>query len=262
MQLAHAHTQDRARPETVREKRSWERVRRAEREYYRRLNSVASQVDMIVKSMMGDFVEDPHKVSQVQTALRFYATALRPWAESVAKSMIVDVSRRDEAVWAALAKEMSRDLRNEIKNAPTGQYLRRMLTENVDLITSLPTEAANRVHKMTVQALHTSERAASISQKIMRTGDVTRARAMLIARTEVARTASGLVEARSLHVGSEGYIWRTVGDGDVRKEHKKLNGRFFKWSDPPVSGSSGEKAHAGQIYNCRCYPEPVIPEIK
>jgi hypothetical protein len=28
-----------------------------------------------------------------------------------------------------------------------------------------------------------------------------------------------------------------------------------------VAGEQGEHAHAGMIYNCRCYPEPVIPEI-
>ena len=83
---------------------------------------------------------------------------------------------------------------------------------------------------------------------------------MLIARTEVARTASGLTEARARHVGSDGYFWRTAKDADVRDSHRQMEGKFVKWNEPPTL-SDGTVTHAGQIYNCRCYAEPVINEL-
>jgi uncharacterized protein with gpF-like domain len=37
-----------------------------------------------------------------------------------------------------------------------------------------------------------------------------------------------------------------------------MEGKFVTWDDPPTL--DGMKGHAGQFPNCRCYPEPVIPE--
>jgi uncharacterized protein with gpF-like domain len=68
-----------------------------------------------------------------------------------------------------------------------------------------------------------------------------------------------LTQARAEHIGSEGYIWRTSNDSDVRHSHKEMNGRYVRWDTPPRL-SDGTVTHAGQIYNCRCYPEPVIPD--
>lgn len=111
-----------------------------------------------------------------------------------------------------------------------------------------------------IEAMPGGVRASETAKEIERTGDVTRSRADLIARTETTRAATSMVEARARHVGSEGYIWRTVGDVDVREIHKKLEGKFVRWDSPPVAGENGERAHAGAIYNCRCWPEPVIPD--
>lgn len=250
---------DRARPETREERSAFFRARKTETEYARALRQIARHVGEIVRQI-APAPGDMAAASLVSVALRRYAEALRPWATVASARMIADVSRRDELAWARQARAMGLSLRREIKSAPTGTMLRDLLQENVGLITSLPTQAAERVHKLTLEGLVEGSRYSELQREILRTGDVTTSRATLIARTETARTASGLTEARALHVGSEGYIWRSMEDGDVRKEHKKLNGRYFRWDDPPVAGSKGERAHAGQIYNCRCYPEPVIPD--
>jgi len=92
----------------------------------------------------------------------------------------------------------------------------------------------------------------------MESGDVARSRALLIARTEVTRTATTLTQARAEHIGSEGYIWRTAGDGDVRPSHRAMNGKFVRWDSPPTLDNL--TGHAGCVPNCRCYAEPVIPD--
>lgn len=156
------------------------------------------------------------------------------------------------------AADLSRELRLEIRAAPTGATMQALMAEQVTLIKSIPLEAAQRVHKLTIEGIEDSTRASEISKAIQASGDVAKSRADLIARTEVARTASTLTEARALHVGSPGYFWRTSHDGDVRESHKKMEGKFVAWSDPPtIDGMTG---HAGQFPNCRCYTEPVIPE--
>ncbi|MBU66431.1 MAG: phage head morphogenesis protein [Cupriavidus sp.] len=175
--------------------------------------------------------------------------------------MLTEVNRRDESAWMQNAADLSRALRQEIRTAPTGATMQALMAEQVTLIKSIPLDAAKRVHTLTIEGIEDSTRAAEISKAIQASGDVAKSRADLIARTEVSRTASTLTEARALHVGSPGYFWRTAADSDVREDHRELEGKFIPWDQPPIADKrTGRRAHAGCIYGCRCYPEPVIPE--
>lgn len=174
--------------------------------------------------------------------------------------MIADVNRRNERAWKENGQEIGRALRNEIAYAPTGQAFTRLMNLQVGLIKSIPLDAAQRVHELTTEGLLTGERAKSIAAQIMATEEVSKAKATLIARTEVARTASVLTEARARFIGSEGYIWRSSGDGDVRPTHKEMNGKYVRWDTPPKTDKGLAPYHAGCGPNCRCYPDPVIPD--
>ena len=230
---------------------------RLEAEYMRALRHLTKQVDQIVKGMApGGKVRDS---MELQKVLRAYSKAIEPWARSVAQKMVYRIARKDESAWAKLGKAMGRELRKEIASAPTGMFLREFLEEQVTLITSLPIEAADRVHKLTLEGVVTSRRAEEIQKDILATGHVTEVRARLIARTEVARTAAGLTMARAKHVGSTHYIWRSSMDGTVRESHKKMNGTVIPWDHAPLL-EDGTRTHAGMIYNCRCYPDPILTE--
>lgn len=232
---------------------------RLEAEYMRSLRMLAKQIDHIVKSMApGGVVTDS---AELQKTLRSYGSAIRPWATSVASKMVNRIASFDDKRWFKMSEQMGVALKRELQRAPTGQWLRKYLEENVELITSLPLDAAQRVHDLTFGALSTGRRAEEIQKDILATGDVTLSRARLIARTEVARTASGLVQSRCTHIGLTHYVWRTSMDATVRESHKKMNGRVFAWNEEPTL-DDGTKCHAGQIYNCRCYPDPVLPDLK
>lgn len=200
---------------------------------------------------------DPSALPSIADMMRRYAEAIAPWAVTTAQRMVEDVNGRDLANWRALTAEMSSELRREILTAPTGEAMRELLDQQVTLIKSIPLEAAQRVHELTINGIEDSTRAREIAAEIMRSGQVAESRAMLIARTEVARTSSTLTQARAQSVGSDGYVWRTSRDGDVRTSHKKMNGKFVRWDDPPTLDNL--TGHAGCLPNCRCYPEPVIP---
>lgn len=234
------------------------RVRRAERMFARQLLAVAHSCGRMAKLYDPD---RPETVHWLVGTLREYASSIEPWAEAAGERMLAEVARRDAQAWARHSANMSVALRREIQQAPTGELMRVLLSEQVELITSLPREAAARVQELAVRSVEAGERPGTVAEEILRTGEVAESRARLIARTEVARASSKLTEARARYIGSEGYIWRTAGDRDVRPQHRALNGRYFDWDSPPVAGSSGERAHAGQIYNCRCVPEPVVPEV-
>lgn len=202
--------------------------------------------------------DDPEKVTGLVEMMRRYSEALGPWAESAAASMVSEVNERSLAVWKASGMQISESLRAEILRAPTGEEMRRLMASQVHLIKSIPTEAAKRVHELTIKGLEDSSRAKEIAAEIMRSGEVAKSRAMLIARTEVARASATLTQARAEYVGSEGYVWRTSKDGDVRPSHKKMNGSLIKWNSPPTL--DGMTGHAGCLPNCRCWADVQLPE--
>lgn len=232
---------------------------RLESEYMRSLRMLAKQIDHIVKAMApGGVVSDS---LELQKVLRNYGTAIRPWATSVAAKMVNKIAAVDDKRWFKMSEQMGQALKREMQRSPTGEWLRQYLHENIELITSLPSDAADRVHDLTFGALSTGRRAEEIQKDILNTGEVTLSRARLIARTEVARTASGLVQSRATHIGLTHYVWRTSMDATVRESHKKMNGRVFAWAEEPLL-DDGTRCHAGQIWNCRCYPDPVLPDLK
>lgn len=172
--------------------------------------------------------------------------------------MVAEVAQRDERSWFKIADQMGEALRKEIRDAPIGQVMRARQAEQVTLITSLPREAAERVQHMTREGIVKGWRPDRIAAEIMKTGDVTLARATLIARTETGRTSTLLTQARAEHVGSPGYIWTTAQDSDVRASHKAMSGKFVAWDAPPTL--DGLTGHAGALPNCRCFVSPVIPD--
>jgi SPP1 gp7 family putative phage head morphogenesis protein len=197
---------------------------------------------------------EPAKLIQ---ALRSYSDWITDWAAAVAESMVADVARRDESMWRSHSKEMGRRLREELTNSPTGGVLRDLQASQVELIKSIPLAAAERVHHLTSEAVLQSKRASEVAAEILKTEAVTETKARLIARTEVARAQSNLVQARAQYAGSEGYIWRTAEDGDVRPSHNAMEGKYVRWSSPPTL--DGLTGHAGTLPNCRCFAEPVFP---
>jgi SPP1 gp7 family putative phage head morphogenesis protein len=233
------------------------RARKAEAGYARQLRKLAKHVGDIVEAMWAP--DRPEVADQIRAVLDRYAQAVRPWAEAVGSRMVAEVAARDRSAWRRTGAAMGRQLAWEIDNAPVGSVLQQRMAEQVELITSLPRDAAERVHRLTLEGITGGRRASDIATEILRSGEVTRSRANLIARTEVGRTSTELTKARAESIGSTHYIWRTAEDADVRPSHRRMNGRVVEWARPPTL--DGMAGHAGALPNCRCYPEPVVPEV-
>jgi SPP1 gp7 family putative phage head morphogenesis protein len=195
--------------------------------------------------------------------LRSYSDALVPWATQTVSRMLADVNARDLDAWRSLGTLISQQLRYDITHTPVGEVMRALMYSQVGLITSIPIEAGERLHELTIKGLENSTRASEFVEQIRASGEVTKSRAMMIARTEVARTASVLTEVRAQSAGLEYYVWETSKDGAVRPGHKDMQGKVCRWDDPPaVDEGHGRtiRHHPGRIWNCRCYPRPVLPE--
>jgi len=249
-----AMTLDKDRPKATRGQKvkaatKFKRPAAAEREYERQLRSVAKQVGHLIKL----YQDGARMLPGFDKAIAGYVEALAPWASRVAERMLEAVGRTNYRQWMASSRAIGRELKADV-NVMEARLIQQ---EQVVLIQSLPTEAAARAQKLAFDAAIGGRRIDEIEAEIKRSGEVTAARATLIARTEVAKANSTITETRAKSVGSTQYIWRTAEDAAVRESHAEMEGVVVDWDNPPTL-SDGTTTHAGMIYNCRCYAEPII----
>ncbi|MFX4416282.1 phage head morphogenesis protein, partial [Acinetobacter baumannii] len=86
-------------------------------------------------------------------SLNEYANTLQFWAQNAAGRIITDVALRDEKTWLINAKDLSRGVREQIRNTDTGAVYQQLLNDQVRLIKSLPLDAAQRIHDLSTRSL-------------------------------------------------------------------------------------------------------------
>jgi len=239
----------------MKKKSPFQKPNSIERKYASILRGVAKEIGRIIGIYKP---EKPDSLKSINATLVKYSDMIREWAEVKSADIISDIIRHDSKAWVANSENLSRSMRQRIQSAPIGQAVRKAQQLQVELITSLPLQAAERVQHLANEAIYSGARASSLTKEILRTGEVTEGRARTIARTETSRASSLLVQARAEAIGSEGYIWTTSHDSDVRPSHKKMDGQFVRWDSPPTL--DGLTGHAGTLPNCRCFQVPVIPK--
>lgn len=219
------------------------------------LRKVARVVGGIIKTYVdGDKITNPKALA---TALTAYSEALGPWGDATVAKIMTGLKDNNWRAWSQLSTAIGKDLRTTMAEAAIGAVARQLQQNQVELIKSLPLEAGLRAQKLAQEAMMGGARAASVSAELERTTEVTESRATLIARTEIAKANAALTQARAQYVGATHYIWQTAEDGDVRESHAAMNGKIFRFDEPPEV--EGEGAHGpGDIFNCRCYAEPII----
>lgn len=221
------------------------------------LRKVAKIVGGIIRAhVIDDKITDPKKLA---SALAAYSEALGPWGDAVVAKIMAGVQGNNKRAWTQLSTTIGKELRSTMAESAVGVVARQLQREQVELIKSLPLEAGLRAQKLAQEAMMGGKRAGEVAMELDRTTEVTESRATMIARTEIAKANSSLTQARAQYVGATHYIWRTAGDGDVRESHAEMDGKIFRFDQPPAV--EGEGNHGpGEIYNCRCFAEPIIGE--
>ncbi len=142
-----------------------------------------------------------------------------------------------------------------------GEFYREQLKEwnqlNTDLIKSIPKESLSEMQDIVMTAYQRGETLTSIMKKIQHTYGVSKSKAEFLARDQMAKLNSELTHFQQTDAGVSEYIWSSSGDGRVRDRHRFLDGKTFRWDDPPiVDVKTGRRAHPGEDYQCRCVALP------
>jgi hypothetical protein len=193
-------------------------------------------------------------------------------AEIMAGKMVTMVNEVNEKTWRSAAAEQGqgRTIYERLQkvlgyDTNVGQTVRQLRHDNAQLIKTLPFNVVKDVMKFVNTEAYKGLRSSEIAKVLhIKIEEYTDARAGLIARTETSKAMTALTEARSKDVGLRWYIWRTANDGlRVRPSHRLMKDVICNYDEPPAPEKlNGEKSagsySAGNIYNCRCFPRPLL----
>lgn len=139
------------------------------------------------------------------------------------------------------------------------ELLDRWVSENAALIKTIPQDSLNEMREIVYEGYRTGQTTTSIVKEIQHTYQVNKRHARLIARDQMAKLNADLTKRQQTDAGVESYKWSTSRDVRVRESHRRLNGKIFRWDDPPVvDEKTGRRCHPGEDYQCRCVAIPVF----
>jgi len=205
------------------------------------LKRAFSRLNLALGALVGDSVKKvPPVAEQVVVHSR---NRWRVWAAQVVG---VNIFRpKGEAAWL-----------NPMVQSWTG--------ENSRLITSIATQYLDKVAQRSQDMVRSGTSPLAFAAELQAVYDLTRSRAKLIARTEIAKLNGQITQARQQRLGIEVYTWATARDERVRDSHAVLEGKECRWDDPTVYRDSGDtewtrrarigafEGHPGEDFQCRC----------
>lgn len=244
----------------------WQAKRRIESDYDRAVRRLMQRTWQIIGY-------DPDLMSPWELVRRLERLAgtgsFEHFALAAAKRMVTQTFFDTAGSWRQAAKGGSRGnrilqaLRNEMQG-PVGGTVNALIERNAAIIRSLPLSTAERVTQYVQAEALKGKRHEQIARELLKEyPSMTSGKASLIARTEASKAHTALIQARADRLGLAWYVWRTSQDGRVRSSHKHMEGVLCRFDTPPspelLAGERNVGAYnAGEIYNCRCYPEPLI----
>lgn len=245
----------------------WDRSKGIEANYRSVLFKFVKSLVRLAKKSNGDIDKFNQYISDYSATQSF-----RRYCRLAAKRMVTPVANINAQTWRKAARRSTKSrmiYKALMQNINSGldQSIYEQIERNATIISTLPLDVSQKVTRKIYEGTMSGKRAKTLSKEIIQfTNGYSRASAKLIARTEVSKTQTALTRARSANLKIDWYVWRTEEDQRVRESHRTMDGVIVPWGSPPspemLTGLPSAKGnahyHAGEIYNCRCYPEPLL----
>lgn len=138
------------------------------------------------------------------------------------------------------------------------EMIRTFRDRNVHLIKSAGHDQVDQIRDILTDTNARGARHEEIADLISKRIDVSESRAKLIARDQTLKYNSSVHTAQAAAAGIEEFTWSTSHDGAVRPDHRDLDGRVFRYDDPPATNADGDRNLPGEDYQCRCVAIPKI----
>lgn len=137
-------------------------------------------------------------------------------------------------------------------------------TTNLDMyINNWQEEQVLRIKAKVSDNVQAGFRADRLITDIQAEKQVSYNKAKFLARQETSLMVSKYRQIRYEDVGVTKYQWSTSHDERVRPAHKALQGKIFRFDQPPVTDlHTMARNNPGEDYNCRCVAIPVLSNME
>lgn len=147
-----------------------------------------------------------------------------------------------------------------------GNTIKLWVSENVNLIKSLPRDNLVRMKNIIKNGFRNGLTLTEMSKEISRQYGIGKRSARLLARDQLSTLNAQITKKQQDDAGVRKYRWSTSNDERVRPCHAELDGKVISWDDPPEiwydtkQGRvyTGRMCHPGEDYLCRCVAIPVF----
>ena len=149
-----------------------------------------------------------------------------------------------------------------------GQYarlLREWVRQNVGFVTSIEEDCLAELEEVVIAGFTTGKPTRTIAAELQRRFGASQSKARLLARDQIGTLSAQLTQTRHQAAGVSEYYWDTSGDSRVRPCHAELDGKRFRYDNPPMMWymtKAGKKytrrCNPGEDYQCRCIARPVF----
>ncbi len=227
----------------------------------------SSYEKLIRKQMLVPFYVDLRKgLAQASAAAQALAyadqVAKKYTAMQVAGIPIEEIQRELDRIEGQHRDRVKRTFRTAlgvdigpyISKASVRGYMERRVSQNVDLIKTIPTTAHDNLKKdilktFTDKPFDQRELMGLLQNNYKSSGYNVRR----LTRDQNSKMIGQLNQLRQQEIGVARYRWLTADDQRVRPTHQANNGRMFRWDSPPK-----DTGHPGNDIQCRCVASAVL----
>lgn len=190
-------------------------------------------------------------------------------ATPFAKAMASNADKSSKSTVFSSLKKLSGGLsiKTDFLTPDITEILKGTISENVDLIKSIPQTYLNQVKGEVMRTITQPETGGiqglqeKIHSVLKKRDKQIHNKARNIAYDQTRKAFQNLNAGRMRAAGLKKYTWLHSGGGQRPREYhlNELNGQVFDLDDPPIIDKrTGERGIPGQLINCRCTMIPIV----
>lgn len=232
------------------------------------LKQMHDEVNSVLKAEYADnppLAQDATPAQVLQVAIRRLTTR---WlnnfdilAERLAAYFSKDVSERSDVALQRALRQAGFTV-NFVITPAMRDVLEATVHENVSLIKSIPQRYLRDVEGIMMRSVQTGRDLSTVATQLQERYGVERRRAALIARDQNNKATGALTRVRQLEMGIAEAIWKHSHAGKVpRPSHVKMDGKRYDVNRGMWDRDEGRYVLPGELINCRCTSQSVIPGL-
>lgn len=134
-----------------------------------------------------------------------------------------------------------------------------IINENVGLIKSIPRHCFEELEGLVMRSVRSGRDIGGLADDIQKRYEVTRRRAIFIARDQNNKATEALGRVRMQELGFTQAKWIHVTRTNAeRKTHVEMDGKIFDLKQGMFDKKVRRWVHPGELPNCRCRQAPVL----